>query len=73
MWTASVEKRRSGEMEEKSIIKRKLKKVKDAVIEVLSESRSGLSLAQMPLHLKRRLNFPLDLNELGFVKLKDLL
>ena len=51
----------------------KLNITKQAIVEVLTENPSGLSLAQLPLHLKYKLPFPLDLNELGFVKLKELL
>ena len=32
-----------------------------------------MSLAQLPMNLKRKLSYPLDLSELGFAKLKDLL
>jgi len=51
----------------------KLNITKQAIIDVLTENPSGLSLAQLPLHLKYKLPFPLDLNELGYVKLKELL
>lgn len=54
-------------------IRNKLNIVKRTIIDILTENSLGLSLAQLPLHLKYRLSFPLDLNELGFVKLKDLL
>lgn len=41
---------------------------------MLNEQKSvGISLAQLPLNLKRRLNFSFDISELGFAKLKDLL
>jgi hypothetical protein len=52
---------------------KKLKAVQRSIIELLSESRNGISLAQLPLHLKRSLTFSVDLTELGFAKLKDLL
>jgi OST-HTH/LOTUS domain len=42
-------------------------------VEILAESKTGMSLAQLPLYLKRKLPFTLDLNELGFPKLKDLI
>jgi hypothetical protein len=51
----------------------KLDLVKTALIEILAESKNGMSLAQLPLYLRRKLPFPLDLNELGFPKLKDLI
>jgi len=54
-------------------IKNRLNLVKRTIIEILTENPLGLSLAQLPLHLRYRLTFPLDLNELGFVKLKELL
>jgi len=85
VWTASLDKPGSkntkpGENEdiEKSqvnsvMIQKKLGKVKSVLIEVLAESRGGISLAQLPQHLKRHLPFNLDLNELGFAKLKDLI
>lgn len=57
----------------KERIKHKLSVVKQAIISILTENSAGLSLAQLPLHLKYKLPFPLDLNELGFVKLKELL
>jgi len=47
--------------------------VKNALIEILAESKNGMSLAQLPLYLRRKLPFTLDLNELGFPKLKDLI
>lgn len=53
--------------------KGKLRIVKDALIEVLAESKNGVSLAQLPMQLKKKLPFTLDLNELGFAKLKYLL
>jgi hypothetical protein len=32
-----------------------------------------MSLAQLPMHLGKKLPFKLDLNEIGFPKLKDLI
>lgn len=51
----------------------KLVSIQQAIIEILRESKEGMSLAQLPLYIKRKLSFPLDLAELGFAKLKDLL
>lgn len=51
----------------------KFKATKQAILEVLRENESGVSLAQLPLYLKPKLHFPLDLAELGFAKLKDLI
>lgn len=53
-------------------IQQKLKLVKKSLIEVLAESRNGISLAQLPINLQKKLKFKLQLNELGFAKLKDL-
>jgi len=52
-------------------VKVKLKEVKIALIEVLAESKEGVSLAQLPLYLQKKVHFPLDWNSLGFAKLKD--
>jgi hypothetical protein len=51
----------------------KLNTIQHTIIEILRESKEGMSLAQLPLYIKRKLTFPLDLAELGFAKLKDLL
>jgi len=51
----------------------KLLAVRTALIEILTENKQGMSLAQLPLYLRRKLSFSLDLNELGFPKLKDLI
>ena len=40
---------------------------------ILADYRGGVSLAQLPIYLKRNLPFALDLNELGYAKLKDLI
>ena len=37
------------------------------------EYKEGLSLAQMPTYLRKRLSFVIDLEYLGFKKFKDLL
>ena len=52
---------------------RKLQAVKHTILSLLEKSAEGISLAQLPLHLKRNLAFPLIVAELGFAKLKDLL
>lgn len=52
---------------------RQLKKIKDALIEILYENPEGLSLAQIPQYLRRKLNFSFNLQEMGFPKLKNLL
>ena len=51
----------------------KLIEIQHIIIDILRESKEGMSLAQLPLYIKRKLSFPLDLAELGFAKLKDLL
>lgn len=47
--------------------------VKKALIQVLLGLNDGVSLAQLPLHLKEKLSFDLDLSKIGFTKLKDLI
>jgi len=37
------------------------------------EYPEGVSLAQLPMHLKRSLKFELNVSDLGFPKFKDLL
>ena len=51
----------------------KIAAIQQAIAEILKECKEGMSLAQLPLYIKRKLSFPLDLAELGFAKLKDLL
>lgn len=68
VWTP-VSNKKSFEQDNSS----KLRDVQHAIIEVLKENKAGVSLAQLPLYLKRKLSFYLDLTELGFSKLKDLL
>ena len=46
--------------------------MKTALIEVLAEHSKGVSLAQLPIYLKKKVDFDYNLNELGFAKLKDL-
>lgn len=53
--------------------KNELYTVKNAVVEVLKDSIDGVSLAQLPLFLKEKIQFELDLSKLGFAKLKDLI
>lgn len=43
------------------------------MIETLSECKGGVSLAQLPQHLKRKLNFEVNLSNLGYPKFKDLI
>ena len=79
VWTTTVDKHKklAEEMQKEShknaAIQAKLSVVKNALIEILAESKTGMSLAQLPLYMRRKLPFQLDLNELGFPKLKDLI
>ena len=57
----------------KAEIGAKLQAVKQAIIEVLAEHKSGVSLPQLPIFLKSKLPFKLDWNQLGFAKCKDLI
>jgi len=54
-------------------IQRKLNLVQSAIITILSNTRNGISLAQLPNSIRRHLGFTPDISELGFAKLKDLL
>lgn len=78
VWSTQVDKHKTEQdtMEDSTILvqrKAKLEKVKDAIVEILAESKTGMSLAQLPQYLKKKLPFNLEWNELGFPKLKDLL
>ena len=79
MWTTTVDKHKKmaeelqKESHKNAAVAAKLNIVKNALIEILAESKIGMSLAQLPLYLRRKLPFTLDLNELGFPKLKDLI
>jgi len=42
-------------------------------LEILMENPNGISLAQIPFHLKRKLKFTVDFQDLGFAKLKNFL
>ena len=79
VWTTTVDKhkKQAEDMQKESHknaqVEAKLAIVKDALLEILAESKNGMSLAQLPLYLRKKLPFILDLNELGFPKLKDLI
>lgn len=78
VWSTQVDKHKTDQdqIEDQQKINlraSKLSHVRQALIEILAESKSGMSLAQLPQYLKKKLPFTLDLNELGFPKLKDLL
>ena len=78
VWSTQVDKHKTEQdtLEDQQILvkrKAKLEKVKEAIIEILAEQKTGMSLAQLPQYLKKKLPFTLEWNELGFPKLKDLL
>lgn len=52
---------------------KKIQGIKQATLAVLENNDEGVSLAQLPLYIKRLINFPLNVQELGYAKLKDLL
>ena len=51
----------------------RLKKVKRLILDILKENVGGISLAQLPLQMRKKLGYHLDMPSLGFAKLKDLL
>ena len=79
VWTTTVDRHKKmaeelqKESQKNATVAAKLNVVKDALLDILAESKTGMSLAQLPLYLRRKLPFALDLNELGFPKLKDLI
>lgn len=50
----------------------KIKKIGESLLEILNRFRDGISLAQLPGALSAAVGFQLDLQKLGFAKLKDL-
>lgn len=83
VWSAAVDKHKREALEDQKLNKEnsektatleaKLQLVRAALIEILRENNQGMSLAQLPLYLRKKLPFSLDLNELGFPKLKNLI
>ncbi|OMJ78944.1 hypothetical protein SteCoe_21115 [Stentor coeruleus] len=57
----------------KNELNKKIQGIKQATLSILEKYSEGVSLAQLPLYIKRSLNFPLNIQELGYPKLKDLL
>ena len=51
----------------------RLKWVKKVIIDILKENNRGISLARLPKLISRRVNFTFDIQDLGFLKLKNLL
>lgn len=68
IWTPST----SPAMSKHEIVRR-IQAIKSTVISILEQSENGISLAQLPMHLKNSVDFNFNINELGFAKLKDLL
>ena len=66
VWTSTSQKRSDDEE-----AATRLQAAQHAIWKVLSESKAGVSLAQLPQHVKKHTS--IDLNDLGFAKLKDLL
>lgn len=52
---------------------KEIKLIKEALISILSENPEGVSLAQIPLHLRKTLDFPINFQQLGYPKLKNFL
>lgn len=48
-----------------------VRRIKDIILGIISESQEGVSLAQIPLLLRRKLGFSVNFQELGFPKLKN--
>lgn len=48
-----------------------IKKIKDVIMDILGNHSEGLSLAQIPLLLKKKIGYPINFQELGFPKLKN--
>lgn len=53
--------------------KKKIDEVKQNIVELLKNHRTGLSLAQIPILLKKKFNKTYNIQSLGFPKLKNLL
>ena len=79
VWTESIEKdaqyefyNRDEHNRKKSEISLKLEMVTRVLIDTLRNNPDGVPLAQLPNHLNKKLRFNLNVTELGFTKLKDL-
>jgi hypothetical protein len=68
VWTPST-----NNMISKHETLRRIQKIKSSIISILEHSENGISLAQLPMHLKAQLDFNFNIADLGFAKLKDLL
>jgi len=48
-----------------------VRRIKDIILGIIGENQEGVSLAQIPLLLRRKLGFSVNFQELGFPKLKN--
>jgi len=48
-----------------------VRRIKDIILGIIGENNEGVSLAQIPLLLRRKLGFSVNFQELGFPKLKN--
>lgn len=68
LWTSNTQ----GSLPKEEVNK-KLQILKSTILSILSKNEEGVSLAQLPMHLKKAVKFSYNLSDLGFAKLKDLL
>jgi hypothetical protein len=68
LWTSNTQ----GTLPKEEVNK-KIQALKTAIVNILEKSQEGVSLAQLPMHLKKAVKFSYNINDLGFAKLKDLL
>ena len=68
LWTSNTQ----GSLPKEEVSK-KLQILKSTILSILSKCEEGVSLAQLPMHLKKAVKFSYNLSDLGFAKLKDLL
>ena len=62
-----------GDGKKQAQINSRVQDIRVELRKLLKEFPDGLSLAQLPMHLKRTLKFELSVIDLGFPKFKDLL
>ena len=72
LWNSNQQ-NKEADLEQDSEIRDQLAQIKTSLVDILSEHRNGVSLAQLPQYLKRKLKFDLNLQRLGYPKLKDLI
>ena len=68
LWTSNTQ----GSLSKEEVYK-KTQVLKNAIISILDKNENGVSLAQLPTHMKKLVKFSININDLGFAKLKDLL